>query len=103
MVTDLGVSNIPMPIFMVIHLAATAIALSLAFRSYSRGLSPLFTTAFVLYAVSEVVYMGYHVEITTFLLSHTISEVLVLVAFLCASIGVVQSRRQPSKTAPVRA
>lgn len=103
MVIDLGVSNIPMPVFMTIHLAATGIAVWLAIRSNERGMGTSFTTAFALYALAEVVYMGYHLKITTFLLSHTISEVMVLVAFLLAAFGVTQTSSRREQDARARA
>lgn len=91
MVLDLGVSNIPMPVFMAVHLSALAVALYLASRSFSGPAGSTFGWAFSLFAVAEVLYMGYHVGITTFLLSHTLAEVLDLVAFILAFVGASQS------------
>lgn len=93
MVLDLGVSNIPMPVFMAVHLAGFAIGATLAYRSFNApgGAGRLFGWAFSLFALAEILYMGYHLSITTFLLSHTLAEVLNLVAFILAFVGASQS------------
>lgn len=90
MVLDFGVSSIPMPVFMAVHLVGFLVGAYLAYRAFSGGLST-FGWAFVLYAVAEVLYMGYHVEITTFLLSHTLAEVCDLLAVILAFVGVSQN------------
>lgn len=91
MVLDLGVSNIPMPVFMIVHLAGFAIGATLAYKAFNGENGRLFGWAFSLFAVAEVLYMGYHLTITTFLLSHTLAEVLDLVAFILAFVGASQN------------
>lgn len=91
MVLDLGVSNIPMPVFMLVHLSGLAIGLYLAKRSFNGNNGRLFGWAFLLFAGAEIIYMGYHVGATTFLLSHTLAEVLDLVAFILAFMGASQN------------
>ena len=59
-----------------------------AFRSLEGGLSIL-GWGFALFALAEITYMTYHVNITTFLFAHTISEVLNGVAFVAIFIGAV--------------
>jgi hypothetical protein len=93
MVLDLGVSNLPMTVFMIVHLTGFAIGAYLAYKSFNRGAS-LFGWGFALYAVAEVLYMGYHMEITTFLLSHTLAEVCDLVAFILVFAGAAQTATQ---------
>lgn len=104
MVLDLGVSSIPMPVFMAVHLAGLAIGATLAYRAFNGAGGPLFGWAFSLFAVAEVLYMGYHLSITTFLLSHTLAETLDLVAFVLASVGAGQAvRDRRSAASSVRA
>ena len=91
MVLDLGVSSIPMPVFMAVHLTAFAIGATLAYKAFHGESGRLFGWAFSLFAVAEVLYMGYHLGVTTFLLSHTLAEVLVLVAFVLAFLGASQN------------
>ena len=101
MVLDLGVSNIPMAVFMLVHFAGLAVGATLAYKAFN-GPGRLFGWAFTLYALAEVTYMGYHLSITTFLLSHTISEVLVLVAVVLAFAGATQNvvrSRAPAQAA----
>lgn len=66
--------------FLLIHLAAFAIGAYFAWRSFDSGASTL-GWGFSLYALAEISYMTYHIDATTFLFAHTISEVLDLVAF----------------------
>lgn len=82
LVVDLGVSQIPHAVFTVIHLAILTVAIVLVVRTTKAAGSPRMMWGFVLIAAGELVYIGYHLKWTTFLLSHTISEVLVLVAIL---------------------
>ena len=93
MVLDFGVSNLPMPVFMIVHLAGFAIGAYLAYKSFNRG-SSLFGWGFSLYAIAEVLYMGYHLEISTFLLSHTLAEVCDLVGFILVFAGAAQTATQ---------
>jgi hypothetical protein len=72
---------IPAPIFLLIHLVAFLIGAYFAWRSFGAGAS-LLGWGFTLYALAEISYMTYHVDWTTFLFAHTISEVLDLVAFI---------------------
>lgn len=87
LVIDLGVSQIPHLVFIIIHLAILAVAATLAYRTAATDGSPKTMWAFILIAVGEVSYIGYHVAFTTFLLSHTLSEVLVLVAIVLFFMG----------------
>ena len=91
MVLDLGVSNIPMPVFMLVHLSGFAIGVYLARKAFTGYNGRLFGWAFSLFALAEIIYMGYHLSITTFLLSHTLAEVLNLVAFILAFMGASQN------------
>ena len=91
MVLDLGVSNIPMPVFMLVHLSGFTIGVYLARKAFSGYNGRLFGWAFSLFATAEILYMGYHLSISTFLLSPTLAEVLDRVAFILAFMGASQS------------
>ena len=91
MVLDLGVSNIPMPVFMLVHVSGFLIGVYLAQKAFGSENGRLFGCAFSLFATAEVLYMGYHLSITTFLLSHTLAEVLDLTAFILAFVGASQN------------
>ena len=83
---DLGVSQIPMPVFVVVHLAIFAVTGFFAIRAFSNQ-KPQFGAGMGLLAVAELVYLLYHFELTTFLLSHTVAEVLVLLAAISFFLG----------------
>ena len=82
-------NSIPAPIFLLIHLVAFLIGAYFAWRSFGAGAS-LLGWGFTLYALAEISYMTYHVDWTTFLFAHTISEVLDLVAFILIFTFVAQ-------------
>ena len=81
------VSSIPPWVFLLIHLTAFVIGAYFASRSFGAGASTL-GWGFTLFALAEVTYMTYHVDWTTFLFAHTISEVLDLVAFILVFVAV---------------
>src|SRR5437868_2234882 len=55
--------------------------LGFALRAFDSG-EKLFGWGFALFALAEISYMTYHVNITNFLFAHTVSEVLDGVAFV---------------------
>ena len=69
------VNQIPPIGFLAIHIALFAIGAFFAWRSFGAGASTL-GAAFSLFALAELMYMTYHLDWTTFLFAHTISEVL---------------------------
>ena len=75
------VNQIPTPVFLAIHLTAFLIGAYFAWRSFGSG-AALLGLGFSLFAVGELSYMTYHLDWTIFLFAHTVSEVLVLVAFI---------------------
>jgi hypothetical protein len=81
------INAIPAPVFLVIHGVAFLIGVYFARRSFAAGATD-FGRGFVLYAVSELSYITYHLDWTVFLFAHTVSEVLVLLAFICVFMGV---------------
>ena len=74
------INDLPTAFFMVVHIAAFALAAGFAWLAFKREL-PLLGTAFSLFGAAEVTYMTYHLDWTVFLFSHTIAEVLDLAAF----------------------
>ena len=80
------VNLIPAPIFLLIHLTAFAIGAYFAWRSFSADASTL-GWAFSLFALGELSYMTYHLDWTVFLFAHTVSEVLVLLAFVLVFVA----------------
>ena len=83
------VSSIPPWVFLLIHLTAFVIGAWFASRSFGAGASTL-GWGFALFALAEVSYMTYHVDWTTFLFAHTISEVLDLLAFITVFVTATQ-------------
>jgi peptidoglycan/LPS O-acetylase OafA/YrhL len=90
MVLDFGVSNLPMEVFMAVHVAAFLTGIYLAWRATNYRAPRALATGFALFSVAELLYMGYHLSITTFLLSHTLAEALDLAAFILVLVGYAQ-------------
>lgn len=84
------INAIPMPVFLVIHLAAFAIGAYFAKKSFGGGASE-FGWGFTLFALAELSYLTYHLDWTVFLFAHTISEVLDLLAFIMIFAGATKS------------
>jgi hypothetical protein len=79
----------PPAFFLVVHLAAFVIGAWFASRAFSAN-ARLLGWGFLLFAVAEVMYMTYHLDLTVFLFAHTIAEVLDLGAFILVFVGAVQ-------------
>jgi hypothetical protein len=92
------VNQIPPIGFLAIHVALFAVGSFFAWRSFGAGASTL-ATGFSLFAVAELVYMTYHLDWTTFLFAHTISEVLNVVAFGLVFVAASRSILSPSAAA----
>lgn len=89
---DLGASSVPRLAFDGIHLILLLVVGYFGYRAFARG-ADRFGWAFALFVLAEISYIGYHVGVTTFLLSHTISEVLVFLAFALVFFGLRDVRR----------
>ena len=74
------VNGIPPIGFLAIHIVLVLFGAYAAWRSFGVG-ATLLGAAFSLFALAEISYMTYHLDWTTFLFAHTISEVLDLAAF----------------------
>ena len=83
------VNELPWGFFLVVHIALFAVGAFFALRAFESGSSAL-GAGFALFALAEITYMTYHVNITQFLFSHTIAEVLNGLAFVAIFVGAVQ-------------
>jgi hypothetical protein len=90
------INGIPPIGFLAIHVVLFLIGAFAAWRSFGSGVT-LLGAAFSLFALAEISYMTYHLDWTTFLFAHTISEVLDLLAFV--SVFVFASRTVLDRTA----
>ena len=77
-------------LFLIIHIVLFAIGVYLAARAFQQD-KPTFGWGFSLFALAEIVYMTYHVNLTVFLLAHTIAEVLDAVAFITLFVAALRS------------
>lgn len=84
------VNAIPAPVFLAIHLTGFLIGAYFAWRSFGTGAS-LLGWGFALFALAEISYMTYHLDVTVFLFAHTVSEVLDLLAFVAVFAATTRS------------
>jgi hypothetical protein len=75
------INGIPPIGFLAIHVVLFLFGAYAAWRSFGAG-ATLLGTGFALFAIAEISYMTYHLDWTTFLFAHTISEVLDFLAFV---------------------
>jgi hypothetical protein len=75
------INDLPTGFFLAVHVAAFALGTLFAWGALRRS-HDLLALGFALFALAEISYMTYHLDWTVFLFSHTISEVLDLVAFV---------------------
>ncbi|MGH2710601.1 MAG: hypothetical protein ACRDH9_05290 [Actinomycetota bacterium] len=75
------INDIPQWFFLAVHIVIFLFAIVFGARAFSAK-EPGFGWGFTLFALAEVSYLTYHVNITLFLLAHTISEVFVLFGIL---------------------
>jgi hypothetical protein len=81
------VNAIPPVGFLAVHLVLFLAGSYFAWRSFAAGATTL-GWGFAFFALAEISYMTYHLNWTTFLFAHTISEVLALVAFALVFVAV---------------
>lgn len=84
------INQFPWGFFLIVHLALFAVGAFFALRAFESG-TTLVGWGFSLFALAEVTYMTYHVNITQFLFSHTIAEVLNGLAFVAIFVGAVRA------------
>jgi hypothetical protein len=83
------INQFPWGFFLVVHIALFAVGAFFALRAFESGAGAM-GWGFALFALAEICYMTYHVNITQFLFSHTIAEVLDGLAFVAIFVGAVQ-------------
>jgi hypothetical protein len=83
------INQFPWGFFLVVHIALFAVGAFFALRAFESDAAVL-GWGFALFALAEITYMTYHVNITQFLFSHTIAEVLDGAAFVAIFVGAVQ-------------
>lgn len=87
------VGVLPPLFFVVLHLAGFAAGAFFAFRAFGasgvltpalsqgeRGRSSSLGWAFTLFALAELLYLSYHLDLTVLLFAHTLAELLLLTA-----------------------
>ncbi|HEX2031976.1 MAG TPA: hypothetical protein VHL78_11335 [Actinomycetota bacterium] len=84
------INQFPQWFFLVVHLAILVVAAGVAIRAFGGGNRPV-GWGFALFALAEVSYLTYHVNLTLFLLAHTVAEVLVLLGIIAIAAGAVRS------------
>ena len=84
------INELPWGFFLVVHIALFAVGTFFALRAFDNG-SSFLGWGFALFALAEITYMTYHVNITQFLFSHTVAEVLDGLAFVALFVGAVQA------------
>jgi hypothetical protein len=84
------VNSIPPIGFLVVHVVLFTAGSYFAWRSFGAGATTL-GWGFALFALAEISYMTYHLDWTTFLFAHTISEVLDLLAFTLLFVGATRT------------
>jgi hypothetical protein len=75
------INDIPQWFFLLVHVVIFVIALVFSLRAFGAS-EQGFGWGFMLFALAEISYLTYHVNLTLFLFAHTISEVLVLLGIL---------------------
>jgi Kef-type K+ transport system membrane component KefB len=88
-------------LLIVVHLVAFVIAAYFAAKAFGNPQGKLFGWGFTLYALAEISYILYHVSITSIMLSHIVSEVLDLVAFILVFAGLAQNVLSTRKASAV--
>jgi hypothetical protein len=83
------INQLPWGFFLIVHIALFAAGAYFALRALDGGATVL-GLGFALFALAEIAYMTYHVNITQFLFSHTLAEVLDGLAFVAVFVGAVQ-------------
>ncbi|QWK11422.1 MAG: hypothetical protein KNN16_03860 [Thermoflexus hugenholtzii] len=84
------VNALPPELFILVHLVALLIGAYFAAQSFRAG-AATFGWGFALYALAEIFYITYHLDLTVVLFAHTLAEVLDLLAFILLFAGISQT------------
>lgn len=91
------INQFPWGFFLAVHVALFALGAFFALRSFEGGRS-LSGWGFTLFAVAEVIYLSYHINVTQFLFAHTIAEVLDAAAFVALFVAGTKQALRPSSS-----
>lgn len=95
------IAVIPPAVFMAIHIALFLVGAYLAYRSFDANIGG-FGWGFTLYAIGELFYLSYHMDVTVILFAHTIAEVLNAAAMvLLFSTGIRELAKKSPAARPV--
>ena len=83
------INDIPQWFFLLVHVAIFLVAVVMASRGFGSG-SRALGWGFTFFALAEVFYLTYHVNLTLFLFAHTIAEVLVLLGIISLGRAAIQ-------------
>ncbi len=75
------INQFPWGFFLAVHIVLFIAGAYFALRSFDAN-KGLFGIGFGLFALAELVYLTYHINVTQFLFAHTIAEVLNALAFV---------------------
>jgi hypothetical protein len=70
---------LPPAVFLILHAAGLVAGAYFAFRAFGAERTSL-GWAFTLFALAELIYVSYHLDLTVLLFAHTIAELLLLTA-----------------------
>ena len=90
------VNSLPWGFFLAVHIALFVVGATFAARRLGVG-DRLAGTGFTLFAVAELLYMTYHVNITQFLFAHTLAEVVDAGAFVALFAALAVRTREPAR------
>jgi hypothetical protein len=93
------INRLPWGFFLAVHVALFVVGAFFASRAFAST-NPLLGWGFALFALAEVSYMTYHVNLTQFLFAHTISEVLDGVAFVALFAAAAKASLVTTPSAP---
>jgi hypothetical protein len=90
------IDALPPAFFLAVHVIGFLLGAFFAYRAF-EGTAHLMGWGFSLHVLADLVYMTYHLNWTAFLFTHTISEVLDLVAFVLLFVAATRGvgLRQP--------
>ncbi len=83
------VNLIPPAGFLLVHIVLFVVGLYLAKRSFDLARNTM-AWGFLLFALAEIIYMTYHLNVTVFLFAHTLAEVADVIGFILVFIGATQ-------------
>jgi hypothetical protein len=89
------VNRLPWGFFLLVHIALFAVGVFFAYRALDSGWRGA-GLGFGLFALAEVVYMTYHVNITQFLFAHTVAEVLNGLAIVTLFVALARRVTSPA-------